>query len=192
MKKIYFLKKSHLSFARHHCKAYECGLLCSVIADTVHHSLFRFDVVCYVSMQFILFRHNLFCWTSILVLFDVRHHFVQHLSTFIHLILFVQPHPSINVHPLTSVLSQPHFEVSVRSPLTLPKMGLESPPGLPKTQSSITGVKTPHLEVFFIPLERSWNVNVQNSLTWVIWTSTAQVMVERKVGSQTGSLTPNH
>ncbi len=50
---------------------------------------------------------------------------------------------------------QPHFEGSVRSPFTLLKMGLESPQGLPKTQSSIAGVKTPCLEVFFIPLERS-------------------------------------
>ncbi len=38
---------------------------------------------------------------------------------------------------------QPHFEGSVKSPLTLPKMGLGSPPGLSKTQSVITGVKTP-------------------------------------------------
>ncbi len=30
-------------------------------------------------------------------------------------------------------VSQPHFEGSVRSPLTLLKMGLGSPPGLPKT-----------------------------------------------------------
>jgi hypothetical protein len=48
-------------------------------------------------------------------------------------------------------MSQPHFEGSVRSPLTLPKMGLESPPGLLKTQSSISGVKTPRLEVIFVP-----------------------------------------
>ncbi len=40
-------------------------------------------------------------------------------------------------------MSQPHFEGSVRSPLTLPKMGLGSPPGLSKTQSAIVGVKTP-------------------------------------------------
>ncbi len=52
-------------------------------------------------------------------------------------------------------LSQPHFEGVVRLPLTLSKMGLGSPPGLLKTQSAIVGVKTPHLEAFFIPLERS-------------------------------------
>jgi hypothetical protein len=39
------------------------------------------------------------------------------------------------------MLSQPHFEGSVRSPLRLPKMGLESPPGLLKTQSLIAGSK---------------------------------------------------
>jgi hypothetical protein len=38
---------------------------------------------------------------------------------------------------------------------TLPKWGLGSPPKLPKTHNSIVGVKTPHLEVFFIPLEKS-------------------------------------
>jgi hypothetical protein len=52
-------------------------------------------------------------------------------------------------------MSQPHFEESVRSPLTLSKMGLGSPPGLPKTKSSIEGAKTPRIEVFFILLERS-------------------------------------
>jgi hypothetical protein len=39
--------------------------------------------------------------------------------------------------------------------LTLPKVGTWSPLGLPRFQSSIAEVKTPHLEVFFIPLERS-------------------------------------
>jgi len=32
----------------------------------------------------------------------------------------------------------------------IPEMGLGSPPGLPKLQSSIAGVKTPRLEVFFM------------------------------------------
>jgi hypothetical protein len=53
------------------------------------------------------------------------------------------------------LLSQPHFEGVVRSPLTLPKMGLGSPPGLLKIHSAIAGVKTPHIEAFFISLERS-------------------------------------
>jgi hypothetical protein len=52
----------------------------------------------------------------------------------------------------------------MRSPLTLLKMGLGSPLGLPKIQNVIIGVKTPHIEVFFILLERSRNVDVQNGL----------------------------
>jgi hypothetical protein len=36
-----------------------------------------------------------------------------------------------------------------------PKVGTYSPPGLPKTQSLITRVKTPCIEVFFILLESS-------------------------------------
>jgi hypothetical protein len=44
------------------------------------------------------------------------------------------------------------------------------------TQSSIAGVKTPCLEVFCIPLKRSWSVNVENGLAWAIRTSIAQVM----------------
>jgi hypothetical protein len=91
-----------------------------------------------------------------------------------------------------SLLSQPHFEGSVRSPLTLPKMGVWSPSGLPKTQKTIVGVKTPSIEVLFIPLERSWSVDVQNGLAWAIWTSAAQVMGKRRARSQTSSLTPDH
>jgi hypothetical protein len=90
------------------------------------------------------------------------------------------------------LLSQPLFEGSVRSPLTPLKMGLRSPLRLPKTQNVIAGVKTPCIEVFFIPLKRSWSVDVRNGLAWAIWTSAAQVMVERRAGSQIGSLTPDH
>ncbi len=82
---------------------------------------------------------------------------------------------------------QPHFEGVVRSPFTLPKMGLGSPLKLPKTQSMIAGVKTPCIEALFIPLERSWSVDVQNGLAWAIWTSAAQVMVERRVGNRPDS-----
>jgi hypothetical protein len=39
---------------------------------------------------------------------------------------------------------------SVRMTLTFLKWGLGNPPGLPKTQNSIAGVKTPCLEVFFL------------------------------------------
>jgi len=48
------------------------------------------------------------------------------------------------------ILSQPYFEGSVRMKLTLSKLGLGSPPGLPKLQSSIARVKTPRIGVFFI------------------------------------------
>jgi len=44
--------------------------------------------------------------------------------------------------------------------LTLPKLGLGSPPGLPKFQSSIEGVKTPCIGVFFISLESYQSVDV--------------------------------
>jgi hypothetical protein len=51
------------------------------------------------------------------------------------------------------ILSQPYFWKSGRMTLTLPKWGLGSLLGLPKLQSSIAGVKTPHIEVFFISLK---------------------------------------
>ncbi len=59
----------------------------------------------------------------------------------------------------------PTFEGSVRSPLTLPKMGLGSPPGLSKIQNTIAGVKTPCIKVFFILFERSQSLDVQNGFT---------------------------
>jgi hypothetical protein len=42
---------------------------------------------------------------------------------------------------------------SVRMKLTLLNLGLGSPLGLPKLQSSIARVKTPRIKVFFISLE---------------------------------------
>jgi hypothetical protein len=76
--------------------------------------------------------------------------------------------------------------------LTLLKWGLGSPPGLPKFQSWITGVKTPRIGVFFISLESYESVNVENELPWAIWTYVAQIMCKRRAGNQTSSLTPNH
>jgi len=61
-------------------------------------------------------------------------------------------------------MSQPHFEASVRMRLALPKVGTWSPLGLPKLQSSIAGVKTPCIEVFFKMLESSRSVDVENGL----------------------------
>ncbi len=46
--------------------------------------------------------------------------------------------------------------------------------------------------MFFISLENYQSINVENELAWTIWTSVAQVMAKRKVGNQTGSLTPDH
>jgi hypothetical protein len=59
--------------------------------------------------------------------------------------------------------------------LTLPKWGLGSPSGLLKLQSSIAGVKTPRIKVFFISLERNQSVDVENELAWAIWISVAHV-----------------
>jgi hypothetical protein len=52
-------------------------------------------------------------------------------------------------------LSQPHFGISVRVKPTLPKVGSWSLSGLPKTQSSISGVKSPRIRMFVTSLERS-------------------------------------
>jgi len=84
------------------------------------------------------------------------------------------------------------FRGSVRMKLTLLTLGLGSPPGLPKFQSSIARVKTPHIGVFFTSLESYCSVNVENGLAWAIWTSAAQVMAKRRTGNQTSSLTPDH
>ncbi len=71
-------------------------------------------------------------------------------------------------------------------------MGSWSPPGLPQLQSSTTEGKTLHLEEFFIPLEMSWSVHIENGLTWAIWIIAAQVMSKRRAESQTGNLTLDH
>jgi hypothetical protein len=63
-----------------------------------------------------------------------------------------------------------------------PENGSCSPLGLPKIQKMIAEVKTPRIEVFFIPLERSQSVDVQNGLTWVIWTFAAQVWAKERPG----------
>jgi hypothetical protein len=47
------------------------------------------------------------------------------------------------------------FEVAIHTP----ENGTWESSGLSKTPSAIAGVKTPCIEVFFIPLERSWSVD---------------------------------
>jgi hypothetical protein len=76
--------------------------------------------------------------------------------------------------------------------LRFPKLGLGSPPGFPKLQSSIVGVKTPRSRVLFISLESYQSVDVENGFAWAIWTFVAQVMAKRRTGSQTTSLTLDH
>jgi hypothetical protein len=61
-------------------------------------------------------------------------------------------------------MSQPYFEKSVRMRLTFPKWELGNPPGLPKLQSVIIGVKTPLIGAFFISLENYQSVDVENGL----------------------------
>jgi hypothetical protein len=73
-----------------------------------------------------------------------------------------------------------------------PKSGSWSPPGLPKTQSAILGVKSPRIWALLMSLESYWSVDVQNGLAWTIWTFATQVMGKRRARSQTGSLTPDH
>jgi len=67
--------------------------------------------------------------------------------------------------------------------LTLPRLGLGSPSGLPKLQSLIAGVKTPRIGAFFISLESYQSANVENGLAWAIWTFATHVMAKRRAGS---------
>jgi hypothetical protein len=64
--------------------------------------------------------------------------------------------------------------------LTFPNWGLGHQSGLPKLQSSIVGVKTPRLRVFFISLESYWSVDVENGLALAIQKSAAQVMAKKR------------
>jgi hypothetical protein len=72
--------------------------------------------------------------------------------------------------------------MSPHTPKWTPMLGVGVPKGLSKLQSAIARVKSPCLEEFFISLERSSSVNVQNGLAWAIWTSEAQVMGKRRLG----------
>jgi hypothetical protein len=70
----------------------------------------------------------------------------------------------ITLSKTMGALSQPHFGLSVRTKLTLPKVGTCSPSRLEKIQSSSSGAKTPRIGVFLISLKRSQSVDVQNGL----------------------------
>jgi hypothetical protein len=89
---------------------------------------------------------------------------------------------NLSMHIGWGKVLQPYFEGSVRMKLTFPKLGFWSPPRLSKFQSSIAGVKTPCIGMFFTSLESYWSVDVKNGLALAIWISVAQVMAKRKGG----------
>jgi hypothetical protein len=73
-----------------------------------------------------------------------------------------------------------------------PKSGkLESFETLENLEFDRKGQISSHLSVLGL-IGKSWSVNVQNDLTWAIWTFVAQVMGKRRAGSQTDSLIPDH
>jgi hypothetical protein len=88
------------------------------------------------------------------------------------------------------IVATPHFEASVRMKLTLPKVGIWSLPGLPKTQSLIAGVKTPRIEKYTVGKVLKCRCPKWPRMSHLDICST--VTVERRGGTQTGSLTPDH
>jgi hypothetical protein len=68
---------------------------------------------------------------------------------------------------------------SVKMRPTLPKWGLGSLIGFLKFYSFIVGVKTPSIGTFLISSESYQSVDVENGLTWTIWTFVTQVMVKK-------------
>ncbi len=50
--------------------------------------------------------------------------------------------------------------MNLHTPKWIPMLGIGIPNGLPNLQSVILGVKTHHLEDFFISLKNYWNLNV--------------------------------
>jgi hypothetical protein len=71
-------------------------------------------------------------------------------------------------------------------------MGVGVPNELPNLHRTIARVKIQWIEDFLISLKSFWNVNFWNGITWPIWTFESQVMAKKSVGSQIGSLIPNH
>jgi hypothetical protein len=92
----------------------------------------------------------------------------------------------INVITLgaNSKMSHPYFGQVWGWSLTLGKVGIWSPPGLPSVQSSTARGKTSRIGVFLVSLERSWNVDIENALALAVRTSAAQVMGKRRVGNR--------
>jgi hypothetical protein len=86
-------------------------------------------------------------------------------------------------------LSHPYFgQVWGWSPTLGKSWDLESSGTPASLELDSKGQNTSHWGVF-VSLKRSWNVDIENGLELVIWTSPAQVMGKRRAGSQTGSQT---
>jgi hypothetical protein len=98
----------------------------------------------------------------------------------------------IEVGDFWGFVSQPYFgQVWGWSPTLGKSEDLESS-GTPEcSELDSKAQNTSHWGVLGF-IERSWSVDVENGLALAIWTSIAQVMGKRRVGSQTGSLTPDH
>jgi hypothetical protein len=99
-------------------------------------------------------------------------------------------------HALGSAKSVREWTLTLPSELPcweLVRIGV--PKGLPKFQRAFWGVKT-WLVSFFISMESSWSVGVENGLALPIWTSETQVMAKRRPESRTPEsppvLTPDH
>jgi hypothetical protein len=74
----------------------------------------------------------------------------------------------------------------------IPKMGaLESSKTLETLESDYKGQNISYWGVFYI-IGKLSKCRCRKWLAWVIWTSITQIMAKRKVGSQTGNLTPDH
>jgi hypothetical protein len=80
-------------------------------------------------------------------------------------------------------LSQPYLAKCGGEAQHLEKVRSWSPPGLSNVQSSTVRPKTSRIGVFLVSLERSWSVDIENALALGIWTSVAQVMGKRRVGT---------
>jgi hypothetical protein len=74
----------------------------------------------------------------------------------------------------------------------IPKSGNLESSGTPATSElDYRGQNTSPWGVLYI-IKKALKCRCENGLAWAIRTSVAQVMVERRAGSQTGSLTPDH
>jgi len=89
-------------------------------------------------------------------------------------------------------VSQPHFGAKCENAIHTPKSGKMESSETPKNlELDLRGQISSHWSVLYIN-GKVLKLDAQNGLAWAVWTSAAQVMGKRRVGSQTGSLTPDH